>query len=79
MAHDSDGTERHLKAASDAIRKDVLPVLGEAYDKSGPAAVLMLTMMLADSWLEAGFTAGDWRAIIDIYDLQTGAEALRRR
>jgi hypothetical protein len=76
-AHDSSKDERHLKAASDKIRKETLPVLGKVYDETGPAAVLALTIMLADIWLESGFTADDWREIIDIYDL--GVEALRAR
>ena len=65
----SSSDERHLKAASDKIRKETLPVLGKAYDETGPAAVLALTFMLADIWLESGFTTSEWRDIIAIFDV----------
>jgi hypothetical protein len=78
-AHDSSKDERHLKAANDKIRKEILPVLGKIYDETGPATVLALTFMVADIWLESGFTTSEWREIIDIYDLRAGVEALRSR
>ena len=34
--------------------------------------MLALTFMLADIWLESGFTTSEWRKIIEIYDLQQG-------
>jgi hypothetical protein len=76
-AHDSGRGERHLKVASDKMRKEALPVLGKIYDETGPAAVLALTFMLADIWLESGFTTNEWREIIDIFDSER--EALRAR
>jgi hypothetical protein len=72
-------SEHQFKAASDKVRKETLPTLGKAYDETGPAAVLALTLMLADIWLESGFTVGEWREIIDVYDLRTEVGALRRR
>lgn len=78
MGNDNDHeAERHFKAAANKMRKEALPILGKVYDENGPAAVLVLTLMLADIWLESGFTTDEWREIIDIYDL--GAEALRAR
>jgi hypothetical protein len=72
-AHDSGRGERHLKVASDKMRKEALPVLGKVYDETGPAAVLALTMMLADIWLESGFTIDEWREIITLYDVEGAA------
>ena len=61
-----------LKLANDAMREDILPGFAKAYDDVGPAVVLTLGLLLADVWLESGFTAAQWRAIIDIYDLEAG-------
>jgi hypothetical protein len=72
-AHDSGRGERHLKVASDKMRKEALPVLGKIYDETGPAAVLALAMMLADIWLESGFTIDEWREIITLYDVEGAA------
>ena len=72
-AHDSGRGERQLKIASDKMRKEALPVLGKVYDETGPAAVLALTMMLADIWLESGFTIDEWREIITLYDVEGAA------
>ena len=68
-AHNDDsGGEHQLKAASDIIRTEALPVLGRAYDETGPAAVLALTLMLADIWVESGFTPGEWRSLIALHE-----------
>lgn len=70
--NDDHRDERQLEIAGDKMRKEALPVLGKAYEEIGPAAVLALTFMLADIWLESGFTTSEWRKIIEIYDLQQG-------
>jgi hypothetical protein len=72
---DDNQKQRQLKAATDKMRKEALPILGEAYDENGPAAVLALTVMLADIWLESGFTTNEWRSVIDIFDLREWAES----
>jgi hypothetical protein len=69
MGADNSDDEGPLKAAEDKIRKETLPALGRAYGETGPAAVLALTCILADIWLQSGFTTSDWREIIAVYDL----------
>jgi hypothetical protein len=66
----NDTRDAQLRTANDTVREDILPSVAKAYDENGPAMVLALTMIMADLWLESGFTAGDWRQVIDIYDLQ---------
>jgi hypothetical protein len=56
--------ERRLMAASDQIREDVLPGLGKAYDDHGPVSVLALAIMIADIWIESGFTREDWQTLV---------------
>lgn len=64
-----------IRTAGDLVRQDVLPSLETAYNEIGPATVLALTFMLADIWLESGFTTSEWRNIIDIYEMQERAKA----
>jgi hypothetical protein len=59
------GDERsQIEKAHAALREEELPGLLAAYDKTGPAAVLMLAYILADSWQGSGFTADEWRELI---------------
>ena len=61
------GDERsQIDRAHAALREETLPGLASAYDKAGPATVLALTMILADVWLESGFSTDEWRDIINI-------------
>jgi hypothetical protein len=53
-----------IEKAHAALREETLPSLAAAYDKAGPATVLALTLILADVWLESGFSADDWREVI---------------
>jgi hypothetical protein len=62
-----------IEKAQEVLREETLPSLAAAYDKAGPAAVLALTFMLADVWLESGFTPGEWRSIIAIFDAPESA------
>ena len=71
LDHSNRGHDRQLKIAGDRIRRDILPVLGDAYDDLGPAIVLSLTLMMADVWIQTGFTASEWREVIGLYDLET--------
>ena len=57
-----------IDKAHAALRQETLPNLLHAYDEAGPAVVLTLALILADIWLEGGFTADEWRSVIDIYD-----------
>ena len=69
--------EGRLEEAHSALRKETLPALASAYDEAGPATLLTLAFILADIWLESGFTTNEWREIIDIFDSER--EALRAR
>lgn len=57
-----------IENAHAALRETVLPALLNAYDEFGPAVVLALTFIMADTWLETRFTADEWRSLIDIHD-----------
>jgi hypothetical protein len=56
--------ERQLMAASEQIREEVLPGFGKAYDEHGPVSVLALAIIIADIWLESGFTRDDWQSLV---------------
>jgi hypothetical protein len=53
-----------IEKAHAALREETLPGLANAYDKAGPAAVLTLAFILADVWLESGFTMDEWREVM---------------
>ena len=54
-----DNTKRNdalvIAQAFAAIREDMLPGLGLAWDRAGPATLLIAELMIADLWVAEGY------------------------
>ena len=63
--NNNDKTRDEIAQAYAAVRKHVLPGLGDAWDEAGPAVGLVLTSILADAWLTTGYETFDLIEVIN--------------
>lgn len=61
----NDKSRDEIAQAYAALRKHVLPGLGDAWDEAGPAVGLVLTSILADAWLSTGLETFDLIQVIN--------------